>query len=155
CLSPPPHVSSTAIYLGRILSGKRPAAVPSHSAIRIANDLAACYAGVSLGTADDEPASGINQVGRLLIEPFRRHYFLNEKFGQGFAHLFLFHLGGMLRRNNDGRSAQSFVESIFDRDWRLCVRAQPRDFAGFAQSRELASEFVCEGDGCRHELRRF
>src|SRR5947208_4202758 len=61
---PPAHVSCAAIYLRRVFSGERSATVPSHSAIGIANDLTPRYTCITFGTADHEPASGVDQVGR-------------------------------------------------------------------------------------------
>ena len=56
------HVSRAAIHFARIFAGKRAAAVTSHAAIAIDDNLAAGQAGVALRPADDETAGRINQV---------------------------------------------------------------------------------------------
>ena len=77
---PAPHVRRAAVHFARVFPGKSATAVPPHSAIRIANNLAARYPCIAFRTADDKSASWIDQVGRLFIQPFCRHHFLDEKF---------------------------------------------------------------------------
>src|SRR5438445_7175857 len=57
---PAPHVSSAAIHLCWVFSGKRAAAVTSHPTIGIADDFAAGYACIPLGSADYEPPRRID-----------------------------------------------------------------------------------------------
>src|SRR6266513_2799572 len=57
---PAAHVSRATIYLRGILSGKRAAAVPSHSAVCVADDFAACDACVAFRAPDYEPARWIH-----------------------------------------------------------------------------------------------
>src|SRR5213596_3319273 len=57
---PAAHVSRATIYLRGILSGKRAAAVPSHSTIGVANDLATGYACIAFRAPDYEPARWIH-----------------------------------------------------------------------------------------------
>jgi len=144
---PASHVSGATIHFRWVFSGKRATAVTSHSAIGITDDFAAGDARVALGTANYEPACWIDQIGSLRIKPFRRHHFLDEKFSQSLADFFLFHVLGVLRRNNYGCGSHRFITIVLDRDLRLCVRSQPGNFAGFAESRELAPEFVGERVG--------
>ena len=73
---PSAHVSRAAIYLARILSRKRAAAVPTHPTIAINNDLATGYSCIAFRAAYHKTAGRINQVRRLFIEPLRRNYFL-------------------------------------------------------------------------------
>src|SRR5262249_35291584 len=93
---PTSHVSCAPIDFGRVLSRERAAAVASHSAIGIADNLAASYARVPLRAASHKSAGGIDQISCLFIEPLRRHHFLDEKFGQRLADFLLLHVGGML-----------------------------------------------------------
>ena len=141
---PASHVSRAAIDFAGIFSRKRSATVPAHSAVGVANNFAPGDASVAFRAADDEPASRINQVGCFLVDPFRWHHFFDQEFDQGFADFLLFHIGCVLRRNHHGCGAYRFVAVIFDRNLGLGVGSQPRDFAGLAQSRELAPEFVRE-----------
>src|SRR5437773_4485397 len=60
---PAAHVSCAAIYLRRVFSGKRSAAVPSHSAVAITDNLAPGDSSIAFRAADDEPASRVNQIG--------------------------------------------------------------------------------------------
>ncbi len=59
---PASHVSRAAVDFARVLSRKRAAAVPSHSAVGIDDDLAARDASVAFWSADHETAGGIDQV---------------------------------------------------------------------------------------------
>ena len=118
--------------------------MPAHSAIGIADDLAAGDACVAFRTANHEPASRINQVGCFLVDPSGRHYFFDQEFNQGFADFLLFHIGRVLRRNNDSGGAEWLVAIVFNRDLRLGIGTQPWNFARFAQARQLAPEFVRE-----------
>src|SRR6266487_1779956 len=57
---PAAHVSRATIYLRGILSGKRATAVPSHSTIGVADDLATGYACIAFRAPDYEPARWIH-----------------------------------------------------------------------------------------------
>src|SRR5437762_9643072 len=57
---PAAHVSRATIYLRGILSGKRAAAVPSHSAVGVADDFATGYACIAFRAPDYEPARWIH-----------------------------------------------------------------------------------------------
>ena len=57
---PAAHVSRAAVDFGWIFSRERAAAVPSHSAVGVADDFAARDACVALRAADHEPARWID-----------------------------------------------------------------------------------------------
>src|SRR6266436_8425359 len=57
---PAAHVSRATIHLRGILSGKRAAAVPSHTTIGVADDLATGYACIAFRAPDYEPARWID-----------------------------------------------------------------------------------------------
>src|SRR5207245_11666039 len=95
----------------------------SHSTIRIDDDFATSNAGIALRTADDKTAGGIDQVCRLLIQPFRGHYFLDEECEQSLAYFLLFHVRGVLRPHNHRRDAHATASARFTRNLRL--RAVP------------------------------
>src|SRR4030095_8984288 len=57
---PASHVSGAAIHFRRIFSGKRATAVPSHPAISVADNFAAGYVCIALGSANYEPACWID-----------------------------------------------------------------------------------------------
>src|SRR5438046_219892 len=63
---PTSHVSRAAIDFARIFSGKCAAAVASHAAVAIDNNLAAGQTGVALRSADHEIAGGIDEKLRAL-----------------------------------------------------------------------------------------
>ena len=58
---PAAHVSGAAIDLARVLAGKCAAAVTTHAAVAIDDDLAAGETGVALRSADDEAAGRIDE----------------------------------------------------------------------------------------------
>ena len=126
---PAAHVSCAAIYLRRVFSGKRSAAVPSHSAVAITDNLAPGDSSIAFRAADDEPASRVNQIGCFVVDPFRWHHFFDQELDQGFANLLLFHVSGMLRGNDDSRGSNWFVAVVFNRDLRFSIGTQPRNFA--------------------------
>ena len=70
--------------------------MPSHTAVRIHDDFPPCDASVAFRSADDKTARRIDQVGRLFVQPFLWHHFLDQKFGQSFPHFLLFYVFGVL-----------------------------------------------------------
>src|ERR1041385_4302236 len=129
--------------------------MPSHSAVRITNDLAARYTCIALGAANHKPTCWIDQVRCLLIQPFRRYYFFDEKFSERLAHFFLLHIGGMLRRNHDGRGSHWGKALVLDRDLRFGIGTEPGNFARFAQTRQLPPKFMRKRNRRGHQLRGF
>ena len=86
----------------------------SHSTVSIDNDFATGDTGVAFRTADDEASGRVNQVSRLFIEPFGRHYLFDEQFGQRFVNFFLFNVGRVLSGNDHCGSAHRFVSVVFN-----------------------------------------
>src|SRR5687768_16091683 len=72
------HVSGAAINLGRILSGKSPAAVTAHAAVGIDYNFAAGQTSVALWTAHNETARWVDQILGLLVEQIGGKNFLNN-----------------------------------------------------------------------------
>src|SRR5205085_803543 len=56
------HVRGAAIHLARILPAERAAAMTTHAAIGIDDDLAARETAIAFGTAHDEAAGGIDKI---------------------------------------------------------------------------------------------
>src|SRR5579872_1359137 len=71
------HVSSRAIDLGRIFAAESAAAVTSHAAVGVDDDLAAGESGVAHGATDDEASRGIDVVLGVFIKKLRRNDGLN------------------------------------------------------------------------------
>ena len=66
--NPAAHVGGRAVDLRRILAGKRATAVTAHTAVGVDDDLATGETGVTLRTADDEIAGGVDEILGLLGE---------------------------------------------------------------------------------------
>ena len=62
------HVGCGAIDLGRIFSAEGAAAVTSHAAVGVDDDLASGESGVAHGAADDEASRGIDVILRVFVE---------------------------------------------------------------------------------------
>ena len=69
---PASHVAAASTLLGSFPETLRHRVCPYRRGV--ANNLAPGDA-ASPSAADDKPASGINQVGRFLVDPFRWHHF--------------------------------------------------------------------------------
>jgi len=93
---PTSHVSRTAIDFARIFSGKCAAAVASHAAVAIDNNLAAGQTGVALRSANHEIAVGLTRIAcsRLTFpsQNFFDHFFDHEAPDFG-----MFDVAGVLR----------------------------------------------------------
>ena len=72
------HVGSRAIDLGRIFSAERAAAVTSHAAVGVDDDLASGESGVAHRSADDKASRGIDVILRVFVEQMRRDDGLNH-----------------------------------------------------------------------------
>src|SRR6266480_2706278 len=77
---PASHVSSAAIDFARIFSGKCAAAVSSHSAVAIDNDLSTGQAGVALRAADNEVSGRIDEKLCFGGQHLRRQNFFDDLF---------------------------------------------------------------------------
>src|SRR5690606_26128679 len=72
-------VTSRTINLRRILAAECAAAVTTHAAVGVDDDLATGETGVAAGTADDETARGVDEVLGVLVEEVRRERLLDDE----------------------------------------------------------------------------
>src|ERR1700704_2458945 len=75
---PASHISGRAIHFARVFPGESAAAVASHSAVSIDNDLATRNPGIAFRPAHYEASGRIDQVSCLSVEPFGRHHIFDE-----------------------------------------------------------------------------
>src|SRR5439155_7257758 len=96
---PAAHAGGATIAFPRVFSGKGSTTMPPHSAICIADDFATRYPRVAFRATDHKSPSRVDQVSGFLIEPMRRHHFLDQERNQCLANFLLFHVGSVLSGN--------------------------------------------------------
>ena len=130
------------------------------TAVGVHNDLAAREATVTLRTADDETACGVDQVLGVL-QPFLGQHRFDDFFDASLVEAGL-HLGGgfalvgaVLGGEHHGVDAVGLAIHIAHRDLALGVRAQEGQAAVLAQLGLALDHAVRVVDGRGHQLRRF
>src|SRR5229473_6871654 len=122
------------------------------TAIGVHDDLATREARISHGSADDESASRIDMVFRVLVHHGLGEDGLDDFVQDGFVQIalrnFLAVLGGNYRAINAGRAAVN----VFDCDLGFSVGAEEVNDPGLADFSETARELVRDLDGHGHQL---
>ena len=149
------HVSGTAIHFAGVLAGKRSAAVTTHAAVGIDNDLAPGQTGVALRPADDETAGRVDEVLRPFVEQFAGQNLLNDFLDAKFFDGSVLHIARVLRGNNHIGDAHWLVVDVLDGYLALGVGPKPLDLAALANAGQLTTDLVRIHDRRGHQLRRF
>src|SRR5439155_20572276 len=90
------HVSAGSVHLGRVFAAEAAAAVASHAAIAVHDDLAPREAGIAHGPADHKASCGIDVVLRIGIEKFGWNGLLDHVLQHLGAQLLVVHKFGVL-----------------------------------------------------------
>src|ERR1022692_1080470 len=108
----PRHISRRPVHLRRIFSAECPAAVPSHPAVGVYNNLASSQPGVAHGPTNHKPSRRIDVILRILVEQLRRNHCLNHMLQNPRAQFVVGDSLRVLRRNHDGIHPQHLLLRI-------------------------------------------
>ncbi len=142
-----------AIDLCRIFTRKCAAAVTAHAAVGIDDDLAAGEAGVPVGSADDETASGIDVVFGFAVHHVGGDDGIDDVLANVFAELFGGDIFAVLRGDDNGVDADGLVVHVFHGNLALAIGAEIGKLARFADGGEAFGDTVRQLDGQRHQFR--
>ena len=161
-------VGGGAVHLGRVLAGKRAAAVRGGTTVGIDDDLAAGEAGVAVRAADLEHAGRVDQeLDVALDQLFRQHRLddvLDDGVDGGLLHALdgdavladlLGHLGTVLGGQHHGVDGDRLAIDVLEGDLRLGVRPQPGQATILAQHGLALDQAMRQIDRHRHQRRRF
>ena len=148
-------VAGRAVHLGRILAAERPAAVTTHAAVRVDDDLTPGQSSIALRAADHEAPRWIDvrlePLGQILFGD-RRH---DDVVEDGASELRVRDLFVVLRGNDDRVDRDGPTAFVDHRHLRLAIRAEPRQRAVLAQRRQAMRERVRELNRQRHQFHCF
>ena len=153
---PARRVGRRAIHLGAVLAGERPAAVASHAAVGVHDDLAAGETGVAHGAADDEAARGVHVDLAVVGErhPFGLEDRADDRLDDGLAQRVLFDVLGMLGGHDHLLNRRGRPVDIAHGHLGLAVGAQKLKRAVLAHLGEALGEAMGQVDGHGHERAR-
>src|SRR5205085_11436727 len=110
---------------------ERPAAVASHAAVGVHDDLAAGEPGVSLGTADHEAAGRVHEdIGLPHLESRVAQYRPHHQRDHALAQLAVVDLVGVLGRDHDFADSHGAGAFVDHTDLRLAIGPPPREIPG-------------------------
>ena len=125
----------------------------AHAAVSVHDDFTAGEPGITLRSANDETACGIDEKFGGCVEEVLRNHLANDICDEKFADLFGFNIVCVLGRNHDIGHAHGLAVLVENGDLALRVGAEPFHLAGFADGGELPAEAVGKHDRSGHELR--
>src|SRR5579872_56863 len=147
-------VAGAAVDLARVLPAEGTAAVTTHAAVGVHDDLATRQAAVALGPPDDEAPGRVDvHLGRLVDELLRERL-VDDQLDDRLAQLLVLDAFVVLRADHDGVDANRHGVLVLERDLRLSVGAQEVHELLLADRGELTGERVRVLDGRGHELGR-
>ena len=123
------------------------------AAVGVHDDLSARHAAVSRGTADDEPARGIDVELGLFVQPLGGDGFFDDLLDDGVLEVLTVDVVAVLGGDDHDVHPLGLAVHILHRHLRLAVGTQPRHLAGLPRLGEPPRERVGEHDGQGHELR--
>src|SRR5690554_5072163 len=144
-------VGCGTVYLGRILTGERTAAVTGHTAVAVHDDLTAGQTAVAHRAADHEGAGRVDVELGVLIDQLSRNHVLDDEFHHRFFQVGGFDFRVVLGGQHDGVDADHFAVFIAAGDLALGVRAQPGQQAGFTGLGLTLHQTVGVDDRSRHQ----
>ncbi len=144
-------VGRRTVNLRWVLAGERTATVTGHAAVGVDDDLAAGQTTVAYRATNDEVAGRVDVELGVLVQQVRRNDVLDDQFHYAFAQVFVGHIRVVLGRQHDGIDADHLAVFIAASDLGFCIRAQPRQQAGFAGFGLTLYQLVREGDRRWHQ----
>ncbi|RMU44311.1 hypothetical protein ALP28_05422 [Pseudomonas savastanoi pv. nerii] len=144
-------VSSRTVNLRWVLAGECTATVTGHAAVGVDDDLAAGQATVTYRATDDEVAGRVDVELGVLVQQVRRDDVLDDQLHHAFAQVLVGHIRVVLSRQYDGVDADNLAVFVTAGNLGFCIRAQPRQQAGFTRFGLTLHQLVREGDRCWHQ----
>src|ERR1700730_10310957 len=136
----PRHVGRRAVDLGRILAAEGAAAVTSHAAVGVHDNLASGKTGVAHGAADHETSGGIDVVLGIFVEQLGGDGGLDDVLQNVASEFFVADCLCVLSGNDDCVHTDGLVVLVvFNRDLRFAIGAQVRKAPMLAN--------ICESHG--------
>ena len=155
--NPAANVGSGAVDLGVVLSGESTTTVGTPTTVGVDNDLTASKTSITLGTANDEAARGLDVVDGAVVKELSRDDLLDDLLLDDSAELLGGHIIAVLGRDDNGVHTQGLdgtvVMSILNGDLGLGVGTEPRDGAVVAGSGHGSVQLVGEDEGEGKEFR--
>lgn len=149
-------VGGGTVDLGAVLAGEGTASVGAPTSVGVDDDLSAGEAGVTVGSADDEAAGGVDVVDGLLIEVLGGDDGLDDVLHDVLVNLLVGDVGLVLGGDDDGvdadRDHAAVLLLVLDGDLGLTIGAQPLEGSILANVGETLAEAGGEEVGEGHEL---
>lgn len=149
-------VGGGTVDLGAVLAGEGTASVGAPTSVGVDDDLSAGEAGVTVGSADDEAAGGVDVVDGLLIEVLGGDDGLDDVLHDVLVNLLVGDVGLVLGGDDDGVDADgdhaAVLLLVLDGDLGLTIGAQPLEGSILANVGETLAEAGGEEVGEGHEL---
>ena len=149
-------VGGGTVDLGAVLAGEGTASVGAPTSVGVDDDLSAGEAGVTVGSADDEAAGGVDVVDGLLIEVLGGDDRLDDVLHDVLVNLLVGDVGLVLGGDDDGVDADgdhaAVLLLVLDGDLGLTIGAQPLEGSILANVGETLAEAGGEEVGEGHEL---
>lgn len=149
-------VGGGTVDLGAVLAGEGTATVGAPTSVGVDDDLSAGEAGVTVGSADDEAAGGVDVVDGLLIEVLGGDDGLDDVLHDVLVNLLVGDVGLVLGGDDDGVDADgdhaAVLLLVLDGDLGLTIGAQPLEGSVLANVGETLAEAGGEEVGEGHEL---
>lgn len=149
-------VGGGTVDLGAVLAGEGTASVGAPTSVGVDDDLSAGEAGVTVGSADDEAAGGVDVVDGLLIEVLGGDDRLDDVLHDVLVNLLVGDVGLVLGGDDDGVDADgdhaAVLLLVLDGDLGLTIGAQPLEGSVLANVGETLAEAGGEEVGEGHEL---
>ncbi|SAU32205.1 Uncharacterised protein [Klebsiella pneumoniae] len=134
-----------------IFTGERAAAVASHAAVGINDDLTTGQTAVAHRAANNETAGRVDEEFGGRVEPFGRQNRLDDLFHHCFLQGFLIDIFRVLSRQNDRVDADDFAVVILEGHLAFRIRAQPRQGAVFTHFSLTLHQTVSVSHRRRHQ----
>lgn len=154
---PTGDVSGGTVNLGVVLSGESTTTVSTPATVGVDDDLTAGQTGVTLGTANDEAARGLQVVDGAVIEELVGDNLLDDLLLEGSTDLLRGDVVSVLGGDDNSVHTQGLdstvVVGVLDSDLGLGVRENPGDGAVKTGFLHGVVELVRQQDGQGQELR--
>ncbi|SAX20329.1 Uncharacterised protein [Klebsiella pneumoniae] len=134
-----------------IFTRERAAAVASHAAVGINDDLTTGQTAVAHRAANNETAGRVDEEFGGRVEPFGRQNRLDDLFHHCFLQGFLIDIFRVLSRQNDRVDADDFAVVILEGHLAFRIRAQPRQGAVFTHFSLTLHQTVSVSHRRRHQ----
>ncbi len=146
------RVGRRAVHLCRILARERAAAMASHAAVGVDDDLAPRQAGIRHRAADLEPPARIHVVDRAVVQHVGRNDRLDHVLDDVALDRRVVHVLRVLRRDDHGVDPHRLAAGVLDRHLALAIRQQVVELARLAHLGQAARHLVRQRDRQRHQL---